>query len=98
MLSRTLRWEKADLLEHIADMSPEVVWVPRRDRTIADDDFARIGRQQSIDQFEDGALAGTAAPDKGQGLTLRDLEVEALKHRRAASLQPDSAEGDFGHE
>ena len=67
------------------------------DRAIADNDLARIRRQQSIDQFEDSALAGTAAPDKGQGLTLRDLEVEALKHRRAASLQPDSAEGDFGH-
>jgi hypothetical protein len=78
-------------------MSPQVERIPPRDRAIADDDLARIRRQQSIDQFEDGALAGTAAPDKGQGLTLHDLEVEALKHRRAASLQPDSAEGNLGH-
>ena len=62
-----------------------------------DDDLAASGVEQSIDQFEDGALAGAAAPDERQRLALRDLEVEALKHGRAASLQPDTAEGDLGH-
>ncbi len=63
----------------------------------AHDDLARVRHEQSIDQLEDGALAGAAAPDERERLALHHVEVEALQDVGLAPFESDTAKGDFGH-
>src|SRR4030095_2542198 len=72
--------EQSHFLHHVAERSPELVRVPRPGIAAVDRDRTRVGGQPPIDQLEDGALAGAAAPDERNRFTALDSEVDAAKH------------------
>ncbi len=54
--------------------------------------------EETVDQLEDGALAGAAPPDERQCFSGLDGQVEPSQHVRLAPLESNTAERDLGHE
>ena len=59
---------------------------------------ARVRLEQPVDQLEDRALAGAAAPDERERFAGLDGQVEPSQHVRLAPLESNTAERDLGHE
>ncbi len=89
--------KERDVLQHVADVAPEIEWVPGGHRTPADDHLAGIGHEQPVDQLEDGALAGAAAAHEGERFALLHREIEALQDVGLAPFESNTAEGYFAH-
>ena len=88
--------KEADILEHVADAPSQIERVPLRDQRSRTVTSPLSGSRRPIDQFEDRALAGAAAPHERERLALGDVEIDALEHVGVAPCEPDSAEGNLG--
>src|SRR5262249_11713579 len=90
VVQRALLKEESDLLPHLVQRARR----QPRDVGVVDTDRPRVGPLQADDQFEQNALARSAAPQDGQRFSLRHVEVDAVEHllgakRLAQALQRD---------
>ena len=90
--------EQPDVLDHVPDGASEADGIPLARVPSFDPDVARVGHQQSIDQLEDGGLAGAARPDERDAGTGIDSQRESVENGRLARVpERDLAEFDAIH-
>ena len=78
--------KQADILEHVADATSEPDAVPLARVTAFDPDRSRYRQQQTIDQLEDGGLAGAAPSHEHHDFAGADRQRESVEQRRAVRV------------
>jgi hypothetical protein len=68
--------EQADLLDHVPDLTAELVRLPIEDRAPAEQDVAGGQRDHAVDQAHRGRLARTGRTDEHAHLARADAQVE----------------------
>ena len=90
--------KQPDVLQDVADTPPQTNRLPLARVAALDQDDARIGHQQSVDELEERGLAGAAAADERDDLARFDGEVEVIEHAQASlAHERDVAELDGRH-
>ncbi|CAN5256622.1 hypothetical protein BH20ACT8_BH20ACT8_12860 [soil metagenome] len=96
--------EQADLLDDIADAAAQLVGVDVGDVLAVEDDPARRGLDEAVDQLHRGGLAAAGRPDQDDDLALRDVHRHAVDRGRGLPgeplgdlLEPDHRMGCVSH-
>ena len=74
--------KQADLLNHVADRSPQANRIPLARVPALHAHVAGVGQQQSIDELEDGGLAGAARADERDDFAGADGQREVVENGR----------------
>ena len=77
--------EEADLLDHVADATPQLDERQVTHGSTVDPDVSRVERDQPVDHLEGGRLAATRGSDQHTEGAGRDLERQVVERRLVAS-------------
>ena len=77
--------EEADLLDHVADLAPQLGRRALAHRAVADEDVALGDLDHAVDHPHRGRLAASRGPDEDADLARRHLEVELVDGRRVGA-------------
>jgi hypothetical protein len=83
VLGDGVMWEQADLLDHVADLAPQVDRGALEDAAPVQQDVAAAQRDQAVDQAHRGGLARARWSDQHADLTGADRQAEIRDRRRA---------------
>ena len=87
--------EEERVLEHDADTAPQIVQAQLAYVDVADRHPSAVRVVEAREQGGGGRLARTGGADERQRRACRDLEIEAVEHRRLVSVrEPDVVEAD----
>src|SRR5439155_12470102 len=72
--------KESNLLQYVADAAPQADRFPRARVAALDDDGARVGLEQPVDQLQQRALPRAAAADEREHVARSDREREIVEH------------------
>ena len=78
--------KQADVLNDVADRSPQANRIPLARVSALHAHVARVGQEQSIDQLEHGRLARAARADQRDHFAGVDGEGERIEHGRLPTV------------